>query len=269
MKLSGCLDCLFVREYPIAEDRIRPCADAGLDAIEFWLWRDKDLHKVERALGETGVQLTLFSTEPRSPIVDPATHRQFLEGVRESAAVAKRLGAHALCVLADDRGVGGGNQPRTSPTRDEQHRAVVAALKSAGPIAEDAGVKLLIEPLNSRLDHVGYFLDRTPEGLDIVEEVDHPSVRLLYDMYHSTMMGEQPADVLGDRVSLVGHVHVADVPGRHEPGSGSIDWSAYMATLAAKGYDGAIGLEFWPSETTLASLTLTRRQLGIDGGRGV
>ena len=81
-------------------------------------------------------------------------------------------------------------------------------------------------------------------------------------MYHSTMMGEQPGEVLADRASLVGHVHVADVPGRHEPGSGTIDWRGYMAVLAGKGYDGAIGLEFWPSGSTLDALDLTRRQLG-------
>jgi hydroxypyruvate isomerase len=262
MKLSGCLDSLFQRECPTVEDRIRPCADAGLDAVEFWLWRDKDLDRIERALGETGLQLTLFSTEPRSPIVDPGTHREFIGGLRESVKVANRLGATHLCVLADDRGVGGGNEPRTDTTRRQQHAAVVAALKLAAPIAADAGLTLVIEPLNSRLDHVGYFLDRTPEGLDIVEEVDRPSVRLLYDMYHSTMMGERPAEVLGDRAALVGHVHVADVPGRHEPGSGTIDWPAYMATLAAKGYAGAIGLEFWPTGATVDSLKAAYEQLG-------
>src|SRR4029079_2289040 len=127
--------------------------------------------------------------------------------------------------------------------RGEQHAAIVAALKTAAPGAADARVSLLVEPLNSRLDHVGYFLDSTAEGLDIIEEVDHPSVRLLYDMYHSTMMGERPAEVLGNRAPLVGHVHVADVPGRHEPGSGTVDWRSSMATLASLGYAGAIGLE--------------------------
>jgi hydroxypyruvate isomerase len=261
MRLSGCLDSLFVREYPIFEDRIRACADAGLDAVEFWLWRDKDLDKIERALGETGLELALFSTEPRSPIVDPSRHGEFTAGVRESSAIAKRLGASALCVLVDDRGVGGGNEPRTNMTRNEQHRAVVAALRMAAPIAADAGLSLLVEPLNSRLDHVGYFLDSTREGLDIIEEVDHRSVRLLYDMYHSTMMGEHPAEVLGDRASLVGHVHVADVPGRHEPGSGTLGWAASMATLRDLGYCGMIGLEYWPTGSTLTSLTLTRTRL--------
>ena len=266
MVLSGCVESLFVRECEAVDDRIRRCADAGLEAVEFWLWRDKDIDEIERALGETGLRLTLFSVEPRSPIVDVATHREFISGLHDSLAVARRLEAGALCVLVDDRGVGAPtNEPRTGMTRQAQRANVVKVLKEAAPIASDAGVTLLVEPLNSVLDHRGYFLDRTPEGLDIVAEVDHPRVRLLYDMYHSTMMGEEPAAVLGDRGALVGHVHVADVPGRHEPGSGTIDWRSYMATLAANGYRGAIGLEFWPTATTLDALRLTRASLEAAG----
>jgi hydroxypyruvate isomerase len=263
MKLSGCLDSLFLRECRTYEDRIRACARAGLEAIEFWLWRDKDLDAIERALGETGVKLVLFSTEPRSPIVDPATHRTFIDGLRGSAVVARRLGAQGLSVLVDDRGVSGGNVQRTDIPAAEQRNAIVTALKIAGPIAADHGLQLLVEPLNSKLDHVGYFLDRTDAGLDIIEEVDHPSVLLLHDMYHAAMMAERPGDVLGDRASLVGHVHVADMPGRHEPGSGTIDWKAAIAALRRRGYSGTIGLEYWPTGSTGDSLELTRERLGI------
>jgi hydroxypyruvate isomerase len=262
MRLSACVETLFVREHAACEDRIRAAAEAQLDSVEFWLWRDKDLDRIERALGDTGIGLTLFSAEPRSPIVDRATHREFIDGVRESLAVARRLKASALCVLADDRGVSAPMKaPRRGVTRAEQHDAVVAALKLAAPMAADAGVLLLVEPLNSKVDHVGYFLDRTSEGLDVIEEVAHPAVRLLYDVYHSTMMGEKSADTLGDRGRLVGHVHVADVPGRHEPGSGTINWPDCLDRLAAKDYCGAIGLEFWPTGTTLEALSATRQKL--------
>ena len=262
MEFSGCVESLFVREHDAVDDRIRACAAAGLDAVEFWLWRDKDLDRIERALRDTGIRLTLFSTEPRSPIVDPSTHRQFIAGGRDSVEIARRLKATALCVLVDDRGVGAPtNAPRAGVTRRAQHDAAVSALKQAAPIAADGGITLLVEPLNSQLDHKGYFLDRTPEGLDMIEEIAHPAVRLLYDMYHSAMIGEQFATVLGGRGHLVGHVHVADVPGRHEPGSGTIDWASAMATLVTKGYRGRIGLEFWPTGATIDALRLMRAKL--------
>jgi hydroxypyruvate isomerase len=153
-------------------------------------------------------------------------------------------------------------------SRAEQHAAIVLALKQAAPIAADSGLRLFVEPLNSVLDHKGHFLDRTPEGLDIVEEVGHPHVLLLYDMYHSAMMGERPDEVIADRGRLIGHVHVADVPGRHEPGSGTIDWSAYMATLAAKGYQGPIGLEYFPTQATLDSLHRAQATLSASRSSG-
>ncbi len=264
MELSGCLESLFLREHQTFDARIRSCAAAGLEAVEFWQWRDKDLDAIEHALADSGVALTQFSTEPRSPIVDPATHREFLAGVRDSVAVANRLKAKGLCVLVDDRGVGAPTSEPRAIARAAQHAAIVAVLKQAAPIAADAGIVLLVEPLNSQLDHKGYFLDRTPEGLDIIEEVGHPSVRLLYDMYHSKMMGEDFGTVLAGRGELVGHVHVADVPGRHEPGSGAVDWKTGMAALAAEAYRGRIGLEFWPTGGTIEALKRTRTALGAD-----
>jgi hydroxypyruvate isomerase len=139
-----------------------------------------------------------------------------------------------------------------------QHDAIVGALRAAAPIATDGGVTLVLEPLNTALDHRGYFLSSTVEGLDIVEEVDSPAVRLLYDLYHSVMMDEQPAHVLAGRGHLVGHVHVADAPGRHEPGTGTIDFAAQLEAIRDAGYDGAIGLEFRPVAGTVAALDETR-----------
>jgi len=259
-QFSACVEALFTREHAAIADRIRASAAAKLDAVEFWSWRDKDLDAVERALADTGLRLTLFSSEPRSPIVDPAARGEFVEGVRDSVRIAKRLKASALCVLVDDRGVGAPTaEPRAHLSRRAQRAAIVAALREAAPIATDSGVTLLVEPLNSKLDHKGYFLDRTADGLDIVEEVDSLAVRLLYDLYHSAMMGEEPGGALGARGRLVGHVHVADMPGRHEPGSGDIDWASALAALALAGYRGPIGVEFWPRGSTLDALALMRR----------
>jgi hypothetical protein len=157
MELSGCVESLFVREHAAFDERIRACAAAGLEAVEFWQWRDKDLDKIERALVDTGLRLTLFSSEPRSPIVDPGTQRAFIAGLRGSVDAARRLKAHALCVLVDDRGVGAPTSEPRPISRQAQHEAIVAALKQAAPIAADAGIMLLVEPLNSKLDHKGIF----------------------------------------------------------------------------------------------------------------
>lgn len=253
MKLSGCIEMLFAKEHPAYPDRIRACRAAGLDAVEFWNWRDKDLDGIAAAAAETGLPVATFSVEPRARLVDPATHDTFLRGLRETIPVAARLGTTRLIALSGDELPG--------VDRAAQHAAVVAGLRAAAPIAEAAGITLVLEPLNTALDHKGYFLDRTREGFAIVEEVGSPAVRLLYDIYHSAMMEEDPAAELAGRGALVGYVHAADRPGRNQPGSGTIGWHAAVAALKAEGYAGPIGLEFRPTGATAEALAPIREVL--------
>jgi hydroxypyruvate isomerase len=248
LELSPCLDLLFAEDDrpPRHADRIRRAAAAGFTWAEMWGWREADVPAIETALRETGVTLNLLTSEPMARIVDPATHETFLEGVAASAAIAARLGAPHIVVLAGD----------TLPGEDRagQSGAVVAALRRAAPVAADHGVTLLLENLNSRVDHVGHFLDRTPDALDLVDAVGHPSLRLLYDLYHAAVMDERTAEVLAGRLDRVGHVQIADTPGRHEPGSGRVDWDAELGWLVDAGYRGRIGLEYTPTTDTTTSL---------------
>ena len=147
---------------------------------------------------------------------------------------------------------------RPGVERSRQLDAITEALLRAAPIASTAGVRLLLEPLNTRVDHPGYFLDSTAEALEVIRDVDDPAVRLLYDLYHSIVMGEDPQEVLAGSGHLVGHVHIADVPGRHEPGTGTIDWPLQLAALRSAEYSGAIGLEYKPSRDTQSSLEFIR-----------
>ena len=204
-----------------------------------------------------GVSVTAFVSEPTARLVDPATHDEFLEGVRRSCALATRINARGLIAVSGDT--------RAGVLRREQRNAVAEALHRAAPIAAEAGVTVLLEPLNTLVDHKGYFLDSTAEALGIIRDVGHPSVRLLYDIYHSVVMGEKPGDVLAGAGALVGHVHLADAPGRHEPGSGSVDWRRELAALRAAGYSAALGLEYMPLHDTESSLELIQRLAGEGG----
>ncbi len=203
------------------------------------------------AFAETGVTATCFVSEPAGRLVDPATHTEFLIGVERSALLAARLHARNLIVVSGDT--------RPDVDRRRQLDAIVEALRRAAPIASKAGVGLLLEPLNTLVDHQGYFLHSTVDALHVIRSVDQPAVRLLYDMYHSIVMGEDPQQVLAGSGALVGHVHVADVPGRNEPGTGKIDWVRQLAALHDAGYLGPIGLEYRPSRNTPSSLEFIRR----------
>ncbi len=190
--------------------------------------------------------VTAFVSEPTGRLVDPSTHDAFLAGIEQSCGVAHRLNATNLIVVSGDACPG--------VDRSEQRKALVDALCRAAPIALQAGVGLLLEPLNTRIDHAGCFLDSTLEALEVIRNVDQPAVRLLYDIYHSIVMGEDPAQVVFGSGPLIGHVHVADVPGRHEPGTGRIDWLRQLKALRSAGYSGAIGLEYVPTKDTKSSL---------------
>lgn len=246
MRYSACIEMLFAAEAPDFADRIRAAKAAGLEAVEFWRHSSKDLDAVQAALDETGLPLAGILLESGGSPANGQTHEAYLEGVASSLAVAQRLGTGMLISQAGDEIPG--------VSRREQHASIVKALAAAARLLEGSGVVLALEPLNDRVDHPGYFLTSTEEGLDIIDEVGRPEVRLLYDVYHSAVMGEVTERVLAGRVDRIAHVHLADAPGRAEPGTGSMDWADRLDWLASQGYAGLVGLEYRPSTNTLESL---------------
>ena len=151
-------------------------------------------------------------------IVDPGTHEKFLAGLRESIETAEDLGSPFLVVTAGDELPG--------VPRADHRDAVIAVLQRAAQMLEGHPVTLLLENLNSRVDHIGTFCDSTADVISILRQVNSPRVRLLYDAYHSLVMEENPRQVLEGNIDLLGHIQIADAPGRHEPGSGAQDWEA-------------------------------------------
>jgi hydroxypyruvate isomerase len=245
-RFSACVEMLFRDETEDVADRIRMAADAGLGAVEFWHWSNKDLASIDRALRDTGLPLTAMVAEPMIAITDPVNHPAFLAGVRASIEQARRLDVPVLIVQSGDVVAG--------RSRAAQRASVIEGLRRAAELVDDSGVRLALEPLNTRVDHAGYFLDSTAEGLSMLDGIGSPAVTLLYDIYHAAVMGETLEPVEG-RIDRIAHVHLADCPGRHQPGSGTLDWRERLATLAGGGYRGYVGLEYRPLGPTLQSLS--------------
>ncbi|MFF1571112.1 hydroxypyruvate isomerase family protein [Leifsonia sp. NPDC058292] len=249
--MSVNLEWLFSEAGDGTAERIRAAAHHGIDAVEMWGWREKDVDAIETALRETGVELVSLTVDPQLALTDPATHPDYLSAVTESLAVARRLGSPNLVVVA--------GQERADLPRPEQRAALVSVLSAAAALLDGSGVRLLLEPLNTRVDHVGTFLSSTREGFDIVREVGSPNLLLLLDAYHALMMDEDLTDVIGDDSALIGHVQVADIPGRHQPGTGTVDWAHQFRTLRDLGYPGRFGLEYTPTVETRESLAPVER----------
>jgi len=246
VRYSACIELLFAPEHPEFIDRIHAAKAAGLDAVEFWKWSNKDLEAVENALRQTGLPLAGLLCERDGALANGHDHDRIMNGISASLEVAKRLGTKIMIITTGDE------QPGMS--RAEQHASIVRALKGAAKVVEGSGVTLALEPLNDRVDHPGYYLTSTEEGLDIIDEVARPEVKLLYDIYHSAVMGEEIEAVLKGRLDRVAHVHLADTPGRGEPGSGAMDWADRLEWLEKQGYAGLVGLEYRPTISTVEGL---------------
>ncbi len=253
-QFSACIEWLFAREDDVFADRIRLAHRAGLDAVEFWRWTNKDLDAIAAAVAETGIAVSGLVAEPMIALTNPANKETWLQGLRESVVVARRLGAPVLIAQAGD------DLPEFS--RAEQRAALVAALSAGADILKGSGVRLGLEPLNTKIDHVGYYLSSTAEGLDIVDEVGRAEIGIVYDLYHSAVMDEKTEHVVGDRVDRIVHVHVADHPGRSDPGTGHIDLVDRLDWLFTHGYGGRVGLEYRPKTSDAEAVRAVVKSLG-------
>ena len=243
MKYSCCIEMLFT-EFEFVE-RIYKAKEAGFDCVEFWCWENKDLEAIKKALEDTEMEVAIMQGNLEGRMVDFKDHDLYVAGVKKSAAVAKEMGIKNLFlmsdVMAEDRSVKEGPYPITP---EEKKEATLAVLRTLAPVAEEYGITFVIEPLNTIVDHKGYSLCDSRTGMDIIKEIDHPNIRLLYDAYHMQIMEGNIIDTIKAGYDTFGYFHIADVPGRCQPGTGELNYARIVEALKETGYDRYIGFEF-------------------------
>ncbi len=240
--LSVKIDYLFADE--AHADHVHRVADVGVEAIGFRPWYGDALPEVVAAARERDLSIAYLSggdeatDGPEFPLTDPDRLDEGIAGIERMIERAAEAGAATVNVIPGlecDR-IG----------RAAHHVATVEALREVAPVAEDTGVTIVLEPLNTRVDHPGYYLTDADEGYEIVRAVDSPRVKLLFDVYHEQIAA---GDVIGrfrEYADAVGDVHVADVPGRHEPGTGELNYGPILDAIDETGYDGYVECEFRP-----------------------
>lgn len=251
-RLSANIELLFTEAGPDHGDRVRAAAAAGFDAVEIWGTFDKDIPGLAAALRETGVAVTSVLAEPRTNFTLPweTDRTPFLDGLERGVANAVELGSPRI-VVQSGIGFPGSN-------RAVNLQKLVDAYGLAVERVRGSGVTLVLEPVNTRVDHPGTLIDRTADAVQVAKAVGDDSFKILFDLYHSVTEGEDPAAELDNAGALIDYVQFADVAGRGEPGSGGIDWKAALVTLRAAGYDGPIGLEYVPTVPSADSVTFIR-----------
>ena len=250
LKFSANITMMF-QEVPFME-RFAAAARAGFKAVEFMSPYDYSVPDLKKVLSDNHLKLVLFNLPAgdwaggdRGIAVDPSRRGEFKAGVQKAIEYAEALGVPQVNCLV-------GKKMSNVPVA-EQWKTMVENLRYAAEALSPAGVKLLVEPLNSR-DMPGFSLNTTAQVLEVLHEVGHDNAFLQYDVYHAQRMEGELADILRKNLARISHIQIADNPGRHQPGTGEINYRWLLADFAASGYAGYIGLEYIPLPDSAASL---------------
>lgn len=243
LRPSVCIDAVFEGLAP--GDAIPLVKEAGVNAIEFWGWWDRDLVEIEAARDKAAMEISACCTKFIS-LVDESLRDQYLAGLEESIEVAKRLNCKTLISQVGDALPG--------VSRDVQHASLVQGLREAVPMLEAGDVTLVIEPLNELIDHQGYYLVRSEEAFQIIDKVDSPYVRVVFDIYHQQISEGQLIANIRNNVEKIAHFHAAGNPGRNELTCGELHYPSIFDAIQECGYDGFVGLEYWPLQDAAGGL---------------
>lgn len=249
-KFCANLSFLFT-EVPFPQ-RFQLAAQAGFRGVEFmspYEYRPEDVAAWARSAGVETVLFNLpagdWAGGERGLACLPHREADFRESVERALVYADALGCRRVHCMAGLR------PARESET--ETRRRFVSRLRHAADRFSAAGITVLIEPINSRIDMPGYWLDTPAKAFELREEIARDNVRVQLDVYHATVMGDDAAELLRAHLRNIAHLQIADHPGRHEPGTGEIDFPSLFTLLDALPYEGWVACEYRPQANTGAS----------------
>jgi hydroxypyruvate isomerase len=236
------------------EQRLEKVAEAGYHAVELVgecaHWSEDDFRRCNRKRTELGITFDCTAGTHHGA-GDPSVREAFLADIRAQLAVMEKIQCPALIVMS------GNVVPGLAP--QVQHDSCVEGLKRAAQLVEGKGVTLLLENIDLE-ENPHYYMWSVPEAFRIIEEVNHPQVKFLYDFYHAQISGGNLIANLQTHVDKVGLIHIADVPGRHEPGTGEINYTNIYKKLVELNYQHYVAMEFYPSGDPVKILARARQE---------
>ena len=234
------------------EQRLEKVAEAGYQAVElvkeFENWTDADFRRANSKKRSLGITFDA-TAGVWTGTADPAARDKFVADLKNFLPIAEKLECPAIIVLSGNRVEG--------LSHDAHHEACIEALKRGADLAAKQKAALLLENIDQE-ENPKYYLTSVAEGFEIVRKVNHPNVKFLYDFYHEQIAEGNLIEKLEKNIDLVGLVHIADVPGRHEPGTGEINYANIFRKLAELKYDRYAAMEFEPAGDPVAALRSAR-----------
>ena len=222
-------------------ERFRLAAEHGFTAVEFWspVEEGRDMDNVWVQCRDWGLGIVQFTGWFGPSLADTANHDAFAGTMQRAVDLAHQLNAPMFTVVGHEQVDGIGQADSVGN--------LTAALERVVPILEDAEKTLILEPFNP-VDHLGFFLNGSADALKICREIDSPFVKINWDLYHMQLTEGNLVANMRDGIDQIAYVQVADVPGRHQPGTGELDYRFIFDAIREMGYAGPIGLECWPDE---------------------
>jgi hydroxypyruvate isomerase len=244
------------------EQRLEVASQAGVESVELVSehinWTDaqiRDMKKLATSLHLKMDTILAQSDWKRRPVtmVKPEDREGFLADVRQSIVFAQKLEIPQIILMSGDDVAG--------RTHEEQYASMLESVKRAGDLAAKADLTLIIEPLNSKVDHKGVFLSTCGEGLKLVKESQNPHVKLLFDIYHEQVQVGNVIRTMREAAPYVAVFHIADNPGRNDPGTGEMNYENIYKAIASLGFKGYVTMEYLPMGDQTASLTRATRNM--------
>jgi hydroxypyruvate isomerase len=236
------------------EENLERVAQAGYGHVElvgeFAQWSEGDWQRILARMRALKISVDAMSGM-KLGFADPAGGDAFVAELKRLIPVAQRLGCGQIILLSGKR--------IADAAAEVQHRASVETLKRAADVLGAAGMEGVIEPID-RLENPSIYLDGVNEGFEIVREVGSPKMKVLYDLYHEQRGLGNLIEKLEKNIGEIGLIHVADVPGRHEPGTGEVNFGNVYRRLGQLGYRGVIAMEFYPTGDVVETLRKAREE---------
>jgi hydroxypyruvate isomerase len=247
------------------EERLAKVAEAGYSNIElvgeYRDWSEADFARANAARKRLGIKVDATAGLAHG-IADPASREAFLAELRQALIPMETLACPAMIVLSGNVVPG--------LTHEAQHECSVETLKRAAALVEGRQidgepVRLLLECIDPE-ENPRYFLTSAAEAIDVVRKVNHPQVQFLYDIFHEQIAEGNLIEKLDKHIDVIGLIHVADVPGRHEPGTGEINYANIYRKLAQLNYRHNVAMEFSPTGDPIATLRAAKKEARSAGG---
>ncbi|KKT07624.1 MAG: Hydroxypyruvate isomerase [Parcubacteria group bacterium GW2011_GWA2_43_17] len=267
-KLSVCAECFFTN-LPF-EKRIEKIAGIGYKYIEFWhpegtfdgkgvdFSKPKDAKSLKKAAKDNGITINDFAFSAWDGSIggnatNDKDHAKYLEQTKKMLDFANAIGCKKGIILS--------GMTQKNMSKDKMLANLTKAYAKAVELAEKAKITLVLEPLNSLVDHAGYFFDGTAEAVKIIRKINSPNLKLLYDVYHMQIMQGNIIDFISKNIDIIGHFHSAGVPGRAELFDTEVNYPAIIKKIDELGYKGCFGLEYFPKLDHTISLKKTLKYL--------